>query len=172
MVGNKWPSKVWPIEHWRQLEEQLKDDYSISWQEGLTNMEEYFDWIHRCRLIVTNDSFGLHLAIAMKKKVIALFSSTSSRELCLYGLGTVVTARNCLCADGPCHQPQCRLSEKLCTPDVSEVNRAIRRLLDHHDPAAELAKRLIHIADRQRKSMDEIRQYAATEFAQIPAAQE
>ena len=53
-------------------------DYSISWQEGLNNMEQYFDWIHRCRLIVTNDSFGPHLAIAMKKKIVALFSSTRS----------------------------------------------------------------------------------------------
>jgi heptosyltransferase II len=172
MVGNKWPSKVWPTESWQQVESQLGKDYSISWQQGLNDMEQYFDWIHSCRLIVTNDSFGLHLAIAMKKKIVALFSSTGHRELCLYGQGTVVSAGNCLCSDYPCHQPQCRFSSKLCSPDPNEVERAIRRLLDHQDPAAELAERLVSIADRQRRSLDEIRQFSSTDFVSTPTVRE
>ncbi len=165
-VDNKWPSTAWPTESWRQVESQLGKDYSISWQQGLNDMEQYFDWIHRCRLIVTNDSFGLHLAIALKKKIVALFSSTGHRDLCLYGRGTVVSAGNCLCSDYPCHQPQCRFSAKLCSPHPDEVERAIRRLLDHQDPAAALAERLVSIADRQRRSLEDIRQFASTETAE------
>ena len=172
MVGNKWPSKVWPTESWQQVESQLGKDYSISWQQGLNDMEQYFDWIHSCRLIVTNDSFGLHLAIALKKKIVALFSSTGHRELYLYGQGTVVTAGNCLCSDYPCHQPLCRFSSKLCSPDPNDVERAIRRLLDHQDPAMELAERLVSIADRQRRSLDEIQQFASTDFVSTPTVRE
>src|SRR3989338_1002667 len=65
-VGNKWPTKAWPLGYWKEFEKLIAGEYSISWQEGLDDMEKYFDWIHSCRAIVTNDSFGLHLAIAMK----------------------------------------------------------------------------------------------------------
>ena len=77
-------------------------------------MEEYFDWINSCRVIVTNDSFGLHLAIALKKKIVAVYGSTSANETYLYGLGSIFVPKDCACPDVPCYLPQCRHDEKLC----------------------------------------------------------
>lgn len=106
-VGNKWPNKGWPEKHWHKLEKILKTKYTISWQKGLDNLYQYMDWINSCRLIVTNDSLGMHLAIALKKKIIVLFGPTSSKEVYLYGRGIKVVSRtkyNCV----PCLKQSCR----------------------------------------------------------------
>lgn len=105
-VGGKWPSKAWPLSHWKQLERLLGEGVSVSWQQGLDNMEDYFEWIHQCRMLVTSDSFGLHLALSMKKRVVSLFGPTNPHEVCHYGLGeTVVPGTDC--PHIPCHRPRC-----------------------------------------------------------------
>lgn len=84
-VGPKFPHKAWDDANWKALEGILrKEDYTISWQEGLENLYEYIDWINANRIIVTSDSLGLHIALALGKKVVALFGPTSSREVCFY----------------------------------------------------------------------------------------
>jgi heptosyltransferase-2 len=80
-VGKKWPNKAWPIEYWKELERLIGNKYTISWQQGLKNIEEYFEWINSCRIFVTNDSLGLHIAIALKKKIVALFGPTLQSEI-------------------------------------------------------------------------------------------
>jgi heptosyltransferase-2 len=90
-VGKKWPEKAWPTERWRALESMLvSDGLSVSWQEGLESLYRYMDWINSCRAIVTNDSLGLHIALAMDKKVIALFGPTRSEEIYLNGGARVI----------------------------------------------------------------------------------
>ena len=106
-VGNKWPLKAWPMEHWKQLEILIDNRYSISWQQGLKNMEEYFDWINSCKLIVTNDSLGMHMAIALKKKIVALFGPTNYRENCLYDLGLSLWPEKFSCDEFPCRVNKC-----------------------------------------------------------------
>lgn len=134
-VGNKWPSKKWSMDNWRKLKKLLEKDYSVSWQQGLDDMEEYFEWINSCRLIVTNDSFGLHLAIALKKKIVALFGSTNANETYLYGLGTIVVPDELVCSDIPCHLPQCKHSRRLCDASCENVYLQIRRILDRDNQA-------------------------------------
>ncbi len=87
-TGHKWTNKAWPRDYWKRLERLLKDKYSISWQEGLNSIHEYIDWINSCRLIITADSLGLHLGLALKKRVIALFGPTSYREIYFYNRGS------------------------------------------------------------------------------------
>jgi heptosyltransferase-2 len=128
-VGNRWPSKVWSMSNWKRLEKLLRKDWSVSWQEGLDDMEQYFDWINSCRLIVTNDSFGLHLAIALKKKILAIFGSTSANEIYLYGLGSIFVPKDGACPDVPCYLPQCRHDKKLCDVPCEDVYAEICRLL-------------------------------------------
>lgn len=106
-VGNKWPLKGWPAAYWKRLEELLKDKYSICWQQGQEDMEEYFEWIHACRLIVTNDSFGMHVALAMKKKVVAIFGPTNYRENYLYDLGSAFYPQDFHCDKFPCQLGRC-----------------------------------------------------------------
>jgi len=84
-VGNKFPQKAWDMENWKSLEEMLKKDgFDISWQEGLDSLYDYIDWINKNKIFITNDSLGLHIALALGKKVVALFGPTSSKEVFFY----------------------------------------------------------------------------------------
>jgi len=129
VTGNKWKNKAWPREHWEKLETLLKPYYSLSWQEGLDNLYKYMDWINSCRLVVTNDSLGMHLAIALKKKIVALFGPSSSQEVYLYNLGKILTPSvdyDCL----PCLQREC-FQKKECMYFISpqRVAKVVHTLL-------------------------------------------
>jgi len=45
-----------------------------------------------CNIIVTADTLALHIAVGLKKYVVALFGPTSSAEIELYGRGTKIVA--------------------------------------------------------------------------------
>ncbi|MBI5124450.1 MAG: glycosyltransferase family 9 protein [Candidatus Omnitrophica bacterium] len=134
-VGTKWPLKPWPMEYWKELESLMGDRYSISWQKGLENMEEYFEWVNSCKLIVTNDSFGMHIAIALKRKLIALFGATNYRETYLYGLGASLYPENVVCDEIPCRLKKCIQFKDTCMalvkPDMvlREIDRLMRKRL-------------------------------------------
>lgn len=122
-VGKKWPSKAWPIENWDRLQEILKQDFSITRQdkqekEILTNLYTYMDWINSSKFLITNDSLGLHIALALKKNVLALFGPTSPRELYLYNRGKVIfpdESLDCM----PCFEPKCSKYENSCIKLIS-----------------------------------------------------
>ncbi|MBI5561543.1 MAG: glycosyltransferase family 9 protein [Deltaproteobacteria bacterium] len=80
-VGDKWPIKAWPPEYWKELEALIGGRYRISWQQGLKYIEEYIEWINSCRLLVTNDSLGLHIAHALDKKIVSFFGPTLASEV-------------------------------------------------------------------------------------------
>lgn len=129
-VGNKWPLKGWPMTYWKRLEKLIGKKYSISWQQGLDDMENYFDWINSCRLLVTNDSFGMHLAIAMKKKVVAIFGPTHSSENSLYDFGVRLHLKNLDCPEYPCRLDVCPKFKEGCISQVSpsEVLAEVKKL--------------------------------------------
>jgi heptosyltransferase-2 len=105
-VGNKWTNKAWPRIYWKSLENLIKNEYSISWQQGLNNLYEYIDWINSCRLIVTADTLGLHLGLALQKRIVALFGPTSSYEIYFYNCGSFLLPEapyKCI----PCLKPHC-----------------------------------------------------------------
>jgi len=84
-VGPKFPNKAWDDRNWKELEIKLNsENFSVSWQEGLANLYEYIDWINSNKVLVTSDSLGLHIALALGKKVVAMFGPTSSKEVCFY----------------------------------------------------------------------------------------
>ncbi len=96
LVGEKFPNKAWP--HWRELVDRLG---SFSLQKQFKAIEEYIDWINSCRIIVTGDSLGMHIALALKKKVIILMGSTSWAEIETYNRGVILTSQ-LLCS--PCYK--------------------------------------------------------------------
>lgn len=128
-TGQKWKNKAWPKEYWQDLEKLLKDKYSISWQEGLDNLYDYINWINSCRLIITNDSLGMHLAIALKKKAIVLFGPSSSKEVYLYNRGKILLPKvnyNCI----PCLQREC-FQKRHCMSFIKpeDVKKEVDRIL-------------------------------------------
>jgi len=58
-------------------------------------------------LVVSGDSFGLHLAIALKKKTVAWFGPTCAHEIDLYGRGDVVQT---LAGCSPCWKRACSMT--------------------------------------------------------------
>ena len=60
--------------------------------------------IDACSLVVSADTIALHIAIALKKMVVALFGSTCDQEIDLYNRGVkIVSAIDCR----PCYKRQC-----------------------------------------------------------------
>ncbi|ODS30336.1 MAG: ADP-heptose-LPS-heptosyl transferase II [Candidatus Scalindua rubra] len=127
-VGEKWPIKAWPLEYWKELESHIGNKYTISWQQGLKNLDEYIEWINSCRIIVTNDSLGLHIANGLGKKIIALFGPTISSEVYI-SKGVKLVPRvdyNCI----PCLSSKCTQTE-LCMRFIEpkEVYNAIEEII-------------------------------------------
>ena len=106
-VGSKWPTKAWPLEYWQKLEKLLQLRYSISWQEGHKNLNRYIQWINSCKLIVTSDSLGQAIGLALGKKVITLYGPTNPRRM--QGIKDVeVVVSPLKCPYMPCYLNICR----------------------------------------------------------------
>ena len=82
----------------------------------------------RCAVVVTGDSLGMHLAIAEKRPVVALFGPTCAQEIELYGRGEVIAAPS-HCA--PCYRPECARNPS-CMQEIEAgpVVAAVKRWLN------------------------------------------
>jgi len=130
MVGSKWPNKAMPTKKWESLEKELKLlGYKVSWQQGSDNLCEYMDWIHSCRTIISNDSLGIHLALAFKKSIIGLFGPTNPQEIFDYGNIKVIHS-NQKCDHMPCYSPRCitklNCIEKIDVGQIVEAARSVK----------------------------------------------
>ena len=134
-VGSKWPTKAMVKERWEELAKKLElQNISYSWQQGMSNLYEYMDWIAGCKVLVTNDSLGVHLALAMKKSVVVLFGSTSGEEIYYYGrgasiypkFGNMLNEYQCV----PCYNPTCK-KEKHCMDfiDLDDIVENVKSFL-------------------------------------------
>ncbi len=82
-----------------------------------------------CDLAVTGDTTALHLAIGLKKKVVAIFGPTCAQEIELYGRGEkILSSASC----APCYRRKCEVSPN-CMEAIApeEVMQKIRTLLPH-----------------------------------------
>ncbi|NVN99431.1 MAG: glycosyltransferase family 9 protein [Geobacteraceae bacterium] len=105
-VGSKWHNKSWPKGGWDELKTLMDGSYSYSMQQGMDDLYAYMDWINSCRLLVTNDSLGLHIALALRKKIVVLYGPTNPNETCFYGRGEALFPdlnRPCI----PCIEQDC-----------------------------------------------------------------
>ncbi len=132
-VGEKWPSKKWPPKKWDKLEKLLKNKgFKVTRQDKqnkniLTNLYDYIDWLNSSRIIVSNDSLGMHLGFALKKKVIGLFGPTPHKEVFFYDSSKVILPEknyDCL----PCFKGKCD-REEYCMDDIS-VKRVFNTVKD------------------------------------------
>ena len=106
-VGGRWPTKAWPLDQWKQLAAALGAHGTVSWQEGFDDLTQYLRWIAGCASLVTTDSLGMHVAIAMKKPVLALFGPTPHWEVDFYGRGRWLAPPPDAFACAPCRSPTC-----------------------------------------------------------------
>ena len=137
-VGSKWPHKAMSMDTWKALEKQLRNlGYAISWQQGQESLLEYMDWISSCRLIISNDSLGLHLAFAFQKKLIGLFGPTDPNEVYFYDHSEIIRSGQD-CPQMPCCATTCKtgLNCMRCM-DTDEIRMAVIRQLTPHGETRE-----------------------------------
>jgi ADP-heptose:LPS heptosyltransferase len=109
--GERWPTRLWPEQHWIKLIELLqasqynvillggaKEDNknrNLSEETGATYLghfalDDFIGLLDQCDLIVTAVTLALHLAIGLGKKIV-LFNNIFNRyEFELYGLGEII----------------------------------------------------------------------------------
>ena len=101
------PARQWPQEYWQELYRQLSKKYAVSWQPKVNKIRSYADWLASCGLIITGDDWGLHLGLALQRKVVAMFGPTAPEKVYMYGHGiklTPMSERLCqACRDDNCH---------------------------------------------------------------------
>jgi len=79
--------------------------------------------ISACGIVITSDSLGLHIALALKRKTISLIGPTSNAEIDIYGLGEKIIADSkCLC----CYKKDCKSMEKI---DLRKIINAVEKML-------------------------------------------
>lgn len=125
LIGAKFPLKRWPEANWQALHDELARQYSVCWQQGTSDIESYIEWIASCRVLVTNDSLGLHIALALGKPVIALFGPTIASEVDGAGLVRLTPAVDweCIpCVESTCVQPTPCMNHI----SVQKVSEAVR----------------------------------------------
>lgn len=128
-AGTKFETKQWPFEYFQQLTKlitlKLKANVFLLggkkekvmnrtlaqklkkqvYDTGHNNsLLEFAGFISLMDAVVSSDSLGMHLAIALGKKVIALFGPTCPQEVSLYGQGAKLFA-GVPCS--PCYKPAC-----------------------------------------------------------------
>jgi len=68
------------------------------------SLKEFAALINNCGMVIAADTLAMHIAIALKKPVVALFGPTCSQEISLYGRGyKIVTKAKC----APCYKNKC-----------------------------------------------------------------
>jgi len=125
-------NRNWSELRWRELEALCEPEYSISYsyQEYGDSLAEYVNWIASCRVLVTPDSLGMHIALALGRRVVALIGPTSPDTLHMYGRGEIVVPvgeSDCR----PCYEHECKNKHScLESIDPSEVLGAVARQIE------------------------------------------
>ncbi len=149
--GNRFKTKQWPRENFLKLIHYLNTDLKANvfllggqtekkindylarksatkvYNTGYDNaLREFAAFIAMMDIVVSSDTLAMHLAIALNKKVIALFGPTAPQEIDLYGRGIKIF-KGVPCS--PCYLSTCpdRQCMKAITPEL--VMEKIKDLL-------------------------------------------
>lgn len=80
---------VWPMKQWhdyRRIGERLsKEGYTVVFLGQHRRLADYVREIATCDLVICGDTLAMHLALALRKQVVALFICTSPWEIHGYG---------------------------------------------------------------------------------------
>ncbi|MFH1326806.1 MAG: glycosyltransferase family 9 protein [archaeon] len=137
-IGGRWPTKAWPKEKWDKLEQLLiSKGLTVTRQDKqnnkiLTNLYHYIDWVNCHKIVISNDSLGMHLGIVLRKKVLGFFGPTSHSEVYFYGRGKAIIPKipfDCM----PCMSGSCDKYFEGCIQEISpeEVFNEVLTLLDN-----------------------------------------
>ncbi len=150
--GPRWPLKKWTGEGYRELAVRVHDELGAdvlllggpleetenrrlqektagaAKDSGQHELRDFCAVLNLCDLVVTGDTLALHVAVALQKKIVALFGPTSASEIELFGRGKKVVAPvDCVC----CYSSDCD-RKPTCMELISadEVFSAVKLLID------------------------------------------
>ncbi|MBN1688200.1 MAG: lipopolysaccharide heptosyltransferase II [Candidatus Omnitrophica bacterium] len=154
--SNKWPTKRWPLSSYYELSKNLMNRWpcqifligtetDIDWRSvfrdidqnrvmdmmGKTSLKDLVSLISRLDVLVTGDTAPLHVASAVRTRVVALFGPTDPKRHVPNTQGITVLYRSLACQ--PCYRGECHHEEKLaCLNHISahEVMDAVTRHLE------------------------------------------
>ena len=140
--GGRWPQKQWVEKRFVSLCERLKQQYGEKLQvillggpseenilsrmkqeatcpvihSGCNNSLRHFSAIiGECDVVIVGDTLAMHIALALKRRVVILFGPTSAPEIELYGLGEkVLPEMPCFC----CYNSNCSVHPN-CMENIS-----------------------------------------------------
>jgi heptosyltransferase-2 len=95
-ADTRWQLKRWG--HYPQLIQRLRNDgFDIFVFEQRNDLRDFIADVNGCSVIVTGDTLTMHLGLALRKRVIAVFGPTSAPEIYDYGrLEKVVSPIECI----------------------------------------------------------------------------
>ncbi len=146
--GSRWKMKSLPFERLKSLIEKLAPAHQVLLLGGPEEVEknarlsrltgapdsgcghslrEFAGIVSQCRLVITGDTLALHIALAQRKRIIAVFGPTSAHEIDLFQRGDKFSsAADCLC----CYLPACdRNPTCMELISIDDIVRAAERLL-------------------------------------------
>ncbi len=145
--GSRWTSRLWKNEYWIETINKLKEkNYDVvllgGEQEhennaylaeqagcryfGHFDLRTFINLVNKCDVVVTQVTMGLHIAIALGKKVVLLNNIFNPNEFELYGSGVIVRpAKECKCYFSPrCTNEEYKCMDYLNPQDVVDsVNK-------------------------------------------------
>ncbi len=145
--GGRWPGKMLSVDKTAKLAEELykrlnakiilfggKEEYIRNNEiTALANVpiinpgvgNDLFEFpalISLCDLFITSDSLGMHLAITLKRKIIAFFGPTSPNEIELYNLGEkIIPKKGCIC----CYKTNCNATNFIYVEDIFTATKKL-----------------------------------------------
>lgn len=149
--GDRWTTRLWPEERWTELikglqaegsfpvvvggkqEDELNKRYSAAtgcYYPGYFSLREFFALVSNTDIVVTQVSMMMHIAIALKKRLVLFNNIFNAHEFHLYGRGVIVQPTSgCDCYYGnTCSRNRsCMLDIEVAT--VMETVRAQRNVL-------------------------------------------
>lgn len=152
--GGNWDPKRWPKERFAALADLLvekfgakivisggRKEYSLADEIGKlmkyksvnicsrTTLKQLAAVFERVSLVIANDTGTMHLAVAMKARVIALFGPTSSAITGPYGEGRYTVISSDEPCDIPCYDITCADNRCMRSIKVEDVLSAAERML-------------------------------------------
>lgn len=79
-AGARWPTKMW--NKFPELAERLKQEgYEVVFFKEREHIKDYLQDIGNTSLIISGDTLGMHIALALKIPIVTLFTCTSAVEI-------------------------------------------------------------------------------------------
>lgn len=122
IVPEGWEAKR-PSDKWILLlkEKLVSKKYNVSLQPKPSSIENYIAWVRSCENIITVEGLGLHIALALRKKVLLLSGPVKRTEYLVPNLKSVYVKnhKRCLiCKSGKLFSPNCLCMDSIKIEDI------------------------------------------------------